>query len=70
MAPEGSTPGPEEPTTGPYSESDDSTPHPTHVSLWCIFLAVSSFSSPQRLDSLWGPPTLLPNGYLGLFLRQ
>jgi hypothetical protein len=25
------------------------------------------FSSPRRPDRLWGPPSLLPNGYGGLF---
>jgi hypothetical protein len=25
------------------------------------------FSSPQRPDRLWDPPSLLSNGYLGLF---
>jgi hypothetical protein len=25
------------------------------------------FSNPQRLDRLWGPPSILCNGYLGLF---
>jgi hypothetical protein len=25
------------------------------------------FFSPPRLDRLWGPPSLLPNGYRGLF---
>jgi hypothetical protein len=25
------------------------------------------FSTPQRPDRLWGPPSLLPNGYRGLF---
>jgi hypothetical protein len=28
----------------------------------------SLFSSPQRPDRLWGPPSLLSNGYLALFL--
>jgi hypothetical protein len=27
------------------------------------------FSSPRRLDRLWGSPSLLSNGYRGLFLR-
>jgi hypothetical protein len=26
------------------------------------------FSSPRRPDRLWGPPSLLPNGYRRLFL--
>jgi hypothetical protein len=35
------------------------------------FLAVARifFSSPPRLDRVWGSPSLLSNGYLGLFLR-
>jgi hypothetical protein len=28
------------------------------------------FSSPQRTDQFWGPPTLQSSGYLGLFLRE
>jgi hypothetical protein len=27
------------------------------------------FTSPYRLDRLWGPPNLLSNGYWGLFTR-
>jgi hypothetical protein len=27
------------------------------------------FISPCRPDRLWGPPSLLPDGYRGLFLR-
>jgi hypothetical protein len=27
------------------------------------------FSSPRRTERLWGSPSLLPNGYQGLFLR-
>jgi hypothetical protein len=28
------------------------------------------FSSPRRPDRFWGPPSLLTNGYRGLFLRK
>jgi hypothetical protein len=35
---------------------------------WVRFLAGARFfSSPQRPDRLWGPPSLLFNGYRGLF---
>jgi hypothetical protein len=27
------------------------------------------FSNTRRPDRFWGPPSLLSNGYLGLFLR-
>jgi hypothetical protein len=31
---------------------------------------VRIFISPCRPDRIWGPPSLLPNGYGGLFLRK
>jgi hypothetical protein len=32
-----------------------------------LFVSVLPFSSPPRPERLWGPPSLLPNGYQGLF---
>jgi hypothetical protein len=32
--------------------------------------AARSFSTPQRPNRLWGPPSLLHNGNLGLFSRR
>jgi hypothetical protein len=37
----------------------------THVR----FPQTKMFSSPQRQDQLWGLPSLLPNGYRGLYAR-
>jgi hypothetical protein len=37
MAPEGSIPGPHEPTTGPYSEPDECSPHPVLMFLYDAF---------------------------------